>query len=241
MNYNYLIVEDQLGSLKNLQTALKSHPNFIEIGVANTLAQGISLTYSTKPHLIFLDVQLGNENGFDLIKEIRQHTTEIPFIIMTTDFSEHAKTAVNSDVLYFLDKPIDPDELVLGLHRFEKRFLELQNHITIKNTEGHFFMQLDSIQYIKSDNNYCTVFRENERPMSVTKTLKDMERILPMPFIRVHKSYIVNTKYVQMLNTTKKMLRLNIRNCEDSCLLELPISDLYLEKVRATLLTTQVK
>ena len=234
-------MEDQAGSLLNLQTALKQHGNFQEVGVAKTLSEGISLALSARPHLIFLDVQLRNENGFDLIKEIRQYTTEIPFIIMTTDFSEHAKKAVNSDVLYFLDKPIDPDELMIGLHKFEKRFLELQNHITIKNTEGHFFLQLECIQYIKSDNNYCTVFRDNERPMSVTKTLKDMEGILPLPFIRVHKSYIVNTKYVQMLNTTKKMIRLTIRNCEDSGLVELPISDLYLEKVRVNLLTAQTK
>ena len=123
MNYNYIIVEDNLGSLQNLQTALKSHKNFKEIGVANTLSQGISMVLSAKPHIVFLDVQLGDENGFDLIKEIRQFTSEMPFIIMTTDFDKYAKKAVNHDVLYFLDKPIDPDELVIALHKFEKRFL----------------------------------------------------------------------------------------------------------------------
>ena len=153
MNYNYIIVEDNLGSLQNLQVSLKSYKNFKEIGIANTLSQGISLVLSAKPHIVFLDVQLGNENGFDLIKEIRQFTSEMPFIIMTTDFDKYAKKAVNHDVLYFLDKPIDPDELVIALHKFEKRFLELQNHITIKNTGGHFFMQLEDINYIQSDNN----------------------------------------------------------------------------------------
>ena len=76
---------------------------------------------------------------------------------MTTDFDKYAKKAVNSDVLYFLDKPIDPDELVIALHKFEKKYLELQNHITIKNTEGHFFMQLEDINYIQSDNNCCRI------------------------------------------------------------------------------------
>ena len=90
MNYNYLIVEDNLGCLANLRTALKSHSNFLEVGVANTLIQGISLALTTKPHLIFLDVQLGDENGFDLIKEIRQYSADFPFIIMTTDFDKYA-------------------------------------------------------------------------------------------------------------------------------------------------------
>lgn len=239
MNYNYIIVEDQLGSLQNLQTALKTHKNFIEIGVAKSLSQGISSALSLRPHLIFLDVQLGEENGFDLIKEIRLFTSEIPFIIMTTDYDKYAKNAVNSDVLYFLDKPIDPDELIVGLQKFEKRFLELQNHITIKNSEGHFFMKLDGIQYMQADNNYCKIYIEDNCSMMVTKTLKEMERILPSNFLRIHKSYIVNTSYIQMLNTSKKIIRLTIFNAESGTYIELPIGESYLDKVRGSLLTAK--
>ena len=239
MNYNYIIVEDNLGSLQNLQTALKTHQNFKEIGVANTLSKGISMVLSAKPHIVFLDVQLGEENGFDLIKEIRQFTSEMPFIIMTTDFDKYAKKAVNHDVLYFLDKPIDPDELVIALHKFEKRFLELQNHITIKNTEGHFFMQLEDINYIQSDNNCCRILKKDNTQMFVTKTLKEIESILPFPFIRIHKSYIVNAKHIQMLNTAKKMLKLNTFNTVTNEFIELPISDLYMENVKQTLLTAK--
>lgn len=236
MNYNYIIVEDSLGSLKNLQTALKAHQNFVEVGIAHSLNKGISLALSTKPHIVFLDVQLGDENGFDLIKEIRQFTTELPFIIMTTDFDRYAKKAVNNDVLYFLDKPIDPDELTIALYKFEKRFLELKNHITVKNTEGHFFMQFDNIRYVQSDNNCCRVYKSDGNSMFVTKTLKEVEKILPLPFIRVHKSFIVNAKHVHMVNTSKKILKL-VALANEENLAELPISDLYMENVKQTLLT----
>ena len=239
MNYNYIIVEDNLGSLQNLQVSLKSYKNFKEIGIANTLSQGISLVLSAKPHIVFLDVQLGNENGFDLIKEIRQFTSEMPFIIMTTDFDKYAKKAVNHDVLYFLDKPIDPDELVIALHKFEKRFLELKNHITIKNSEGHFFMQLEDIQFVQSDNNCCKIFKKDGTQMFVTKTLKAMETVLPPPFIRIHKSYIVNAKHILMLNTAKKIVKLSSLHAETKELIELPISDLYMETINQTLLTVK--
>ena len=235
MNYNYIIVEDNMGSLQNLQTAMKKHQNFKEAGVAHTVSKGISLALSAKPHIIFLDVELGEEKGFDLIKEIRQFTSEMPFIIMTTDFDKYAKKAVNSDVLYFLDKPINPDELVIALHKFEKKYLELQNHITIKNTEGHFFMQLEDINYIQSDNNCCRIFKKDGTQMFVTKTLKEIETILPLPFIRIHKSYMVNSKHVHMLNTAKKLIQLKNTNTLNE-LIELPISDLYMEKVKQTLL-----
>ena len=102
MNYNYIIVEDNVGSLQNLQTAMKQHQNFKEAGVAHTVSKGISLALSAKPHIIFLDVELGEEKGFDLIKEIRQFTSEMPFIIMTTDFDKYSNKVVNHDVFYFL-------------------------------------------------------------------------------------------------------------------------------------------
>src|SRR5690554_6752069 len=182
MSYNYLIVEDNPGSVKNLQIALKPHKDFSAVGIATTLTKGISMALSTRPHLIFLDVELGEKNGFDLIKEIRQHSSVFPFIIMITDYERYAKKAVNTDVLYFLDKPIDPDELVTALHKFKERVLELKNHITIKNSEGHFFIDLNTIQYIKSSNNYCIIHRVDKNPMVVTRTLKNMEASLPSKF-----------------------------------------------------------
>lgn len=238
MKFNYIIVEDNLGALQNLQSALKPHSNFNEIGIAHTLNKGIALALTTKPNIIFLDVELGEENGFDLIKEIRQFTTETPYIIMTTGVDKYAKKAVNNDVLYFLEKPIDPDELVIALNKFEKKYLDFQKHITIKNSEGHFFIQLETIEYINSEINYCTIYRTNQPPMLVSKTLKEIEKILPNQFVRIHKSYIINSQYVEMLNTSKKKIKLNSQQ-EATGAIELPIGDSYLELVKNTLLTAK--
>lgn len=235
MIYNYLIVEDNPGAMKNLQLALREHENFQEIGTAETLTQGITKAKALGPHLIFLDVELGNENGFDLIKEIRQHTTKRPFIIMTTAVDKYAKTAVNQDVLYFLDKPIDPDELLLALQKFERAFLDGQNHLIIKDTKGHHFVLLEEIEYIQSDNSVCKIFRTGQKLMCVSKTLKELESTLPKPFIRVHKSYVVNPKYVQMINTSKKKLELLSSSSNEA--VEIPIGESYLEAVRMEFLT----
>lgn len=235
MIFNYVIVEDNLGALKNLQLALKSHEEFREVGVAHTLKSGIALVLSKRPTLIFLDVELGAENGFDLIKEIRQYSGIMPYVVMTTGVDKYAVKAVNADVLYFIEKPIDPDELMIALSKFEKKFYEQQKHITIKNTEGHFFMQLDDIRYMQSEVNYCNVFRENQPPMLISKTLKELEKSLPAQFVRIHKSYLINSKYLIMVNTTKKIIRINISDD----VLELPIGETYLEVVKNTLLAAK--
>jgi len=237
MIYNYLIVEDNPGAMKNLQLALREHENFKEIGTAETLSKGITKAKTLNPHLIFLDVELGDENGFDLINEIKQHTTVRPFIIMTTAVDKYAKRAVNQDVLYFLDKPIDPDELHLALQKFERAFLDGQRHLIIKNTEGHYFILLEEIEFIASDNSYCNIYRNEQNMMTVSKTLKDLENTLPKPFIRVHKSYIVNPKYVRMINTSKKFLEITSSSSSEP--IKIPISDSYVEAVKQEFLTVR--
>ncbi|QAA80449.1 response regulator transcription factor [Aequorivita sp. H23M31] len=236
MDYNYIIVEDNPSCIENLRIALKSYNGFSEVGTASTLSQGISLALTAKPHLIFLDVQLGDEIGFDLIKEIRKNATDFPFFIMTTDFDKYGKEATNNDALYFLDKPIDPDELSKALYKFENRVLELQDHITIKNSKGHFFIDLSTIQYIKSSNNYCIIYRMDENPMIVSRTLKNLEVSLPSTFLRIHKSYIVNRNLVQMINTRTKIVRLNFKDKRTNNELELPIGNSYLDNARRILL-----
>lgn len=238
MNYHYIIVEDNPGSLQNLQIALKNHPNYKEIGVATTLKKGINLTLSLKPHIVFLDVHLGNQNGFDLIKEVRQYSTEFPFIIMTTDFEQHAKKALNIEVLYFMDKPVDEDDLLIALNKFEKRYLAIRKHITLKDNQGHYFTNFDDITHIKADSSYVDIFLKDGSKLHVSKTLKNMQNILPFPFIRVHKSYIVNSSFIKMLNTSKKHIKLTVNTIEDNGPIVVEISDSYLENIRQTLLVS---
>lgn len=239
MLYNYLIIEDNPGAMNNLLVALKPFQDMNCLGTAKSFNEGVSKALSLRPHVIFLDVELGGDNGFDVMKEIRQFTSEIPFFIMTTDFDRYAKEAVNKEVLYFLDKPIDPDELVVALSKMKKKMSNLQSQITIKNTEGHYFVELKTIQYIEAKNSSSIIYREGVSPMLVTRNLSSFECILPENFIRIHRSFIINKSFVQMINTTNKLIRMNI-STENTCsaLLELKIGDSYLEKVRHVLLTS---
>lgn len=232
MSLNYIIIEDNPGALANLRGALKYHDEFVEIGFASSVNEGINLIHTQKPHFVFLDVELGDKNGFDVLNEIQKNDSQLPFFIMTTDYVKYAREAVNKSVLYFLEKPIDPDELDLALIKVQKQFLELQSHIVFKTSEGHLFVDLKNITHIEADNNACYVNQQSKRPILVIKTLKTMEDILPSNFIRVHKSFIVNKKYVYLLNTSKKMISIQM----NSEIEEIPIGNSYLESVKNSLL-----
>lgn len=239
MQYNYIIIEDNPGAMNNLLIALKPFEDLNCLGTANSLKEGVAKALSLRPHFIFLDVELGEESGFELMKEIRQFTSELPLFIMTTDFEQYAKEAVNKEVLYFLDKPIDPDELVVALSKVKKRMSNLQNQITIKNTEGHYFLDLKSIQYIEARNSSSIIYREGAMLMLVTKNLSSLECILPENFVRIHRSFIINKSYAVMINTTNKIIRMNVSTeSTGGGLLELKIGDSFLEKVKQALLTS---
>ncbi|PTT75240.1 MULTISPECIES: LytR/AlgR family response regulator transcription factor [unclassified Chryseobacterium] len=236
MAFKYIIVEDDLGSLRNLQASLRQHPEIEEKGIAHTLSKGIALALEVRPHIIFLDVRLGDEKGFDLIPEVYTAGSELPFIIMTTDYEQYAKKAVNSGVFYFLDKPIDPDELALALAKCRQRYSEIRGHVTLKNADGHFFMNTEEICYIQSDDNYCEIHKKDGKMIVMSKTLKDIEKILPAAFIRIHRSYIINTALVQMFSTSKRKVKIYRNNSQGDNDIELPVGEQYFEKVKTILL-----
>ncbi len=211
MNHAYIIIEDQKGALKNLQIALEPHTNLVFKGTADNLKVGLSLCLKQKPNLIFLDVELGQEIGFDLINELRSFYTILPFIIMTTAHDHYAKQAVNNDVLYFLSKPVDNDELQKAIIKFEKAQADQRNHLVIKNKNGHTLMQYEDIVYIEAQSNYCVIYLKHGKKHTVSKTLKEIENLLPNTFLRTHKSFIVNTQFIEKINTTKKQITLNTK------------------------------
>lgn len=211
MNHNYIIIEDQKGALENLQIALEPHTNLLFKGTATNIKEGLSLCLKQKPNLIFLDVELGQEIGFDLIIELRSFYNILPFIIMTTAHDHYAKQAVNNDVLYFLSKPVDNDELQKALTKFEKAQAEQRNHLVIKDKNGHTLMQYEDIVFVKAESNYCDIFLKNGKKNTVSKTLKEIESLLPNTFLRTHKSFMVNTQFIEKINTTKKQITLNTK------------------------------
>ena len=253
MNYSYIIVEDNEECTNLLQSILKDYPNYSCLGVATSVSGGISLALKTRPALIFLDVQLGSKTGFELIAELRLHFHKMPSIIVTTDYDKYAKQAVNNDVLYFLDKPYDLDEMTIAITKFERKYAELYSSLFIKSEQGNWSLDYSDIFYIQARGNMIDIWTINSiNPKLFSKTLKDIEKTLPVQFLRVHNSYIVNIQYVEKWNTTVMKLWLKAHTGQIESVLvekigidtklqykdhekEIPLGEKYLEKVKNSL------
>lgn len=252
MQYTYIIVENNPGFIDILTNELNKFPEYKNIGVAQTVNQGVAMIIKHKPHLIFLDIELGEYTGFDLVAAIRAHFHTIPHIIVTSDYDKYAKRAMNNGLLYFLDKLMDEDDLTIALSVFERRFAEQNPILSLKDHKGNWSIHFSDIFYLQANGSSVEIYTIQGKPLVFSKSLRDLEPVLPNCFLRVHNSYIVNTRYIELWNTTHMKIKLKINTgiveTTDTTKLvvdpilksqelskEVPIGDKYLDIVKSTL------
>lgn len=214
-----ILIEDELRSLKLLGNLIGEYcPQVKIIGTATSVDEAFQLIQKNDPDVIFLDIEMQRETGFDLLLKF----SEIPFeIIFTTAFEHYALKAIKFSALDYLLKPIDIEELKqavskveLNNHRqrvnkrFESFMHNLQNpkselyQIALPSSEGLNILQIQDILYLKSDRQY-TIFQTKSGEKIVTsKNLGEYEDLLlEYNFFRVHHSSLIN------LNEVKKYIR----------------------------------
>ncbi len=208
-----IIIDDIEQARITLKKDLQVYASDVNIiGEANGVVEGAKLLKTLKPDIVFLDIQMQDGSGFDLLDILK----DIPFkIIFITASDAHAIKAFRYAAIDYLLKPVDPDELVAALKKFREQKLnenekyQLLND-TLKNTQKtHERLALhtqDKIHIVniadilrcESNVNYTEFYFLNGKKLLVTKTLKDFEDLLnDQGFYRVHQSHLVNTKFIK--------------------------------------------
>lgn len=222
-----IIIEDELKSLQYLIKLLGSHCPFISIvGSGASIQQGIDLYKTHQPDLIFLDIELGLENGFDLLHELRNTSYSV---IFTTAYDCYGIRAIKFSALDYLLKPIDPLELIQAVnkalhhhhrlgasHQIQHLLDQLERKngqektIAIPQSKELLFQSVSDIIYCEASNNYTTIhLKEGEKLVSSRGIFHYDELLSPLGFMRVHQSYLVNPSYIKSLNRDQCLLLKN--------------------------------
>ncbi len=207
-----LIVDDESNSRDLLHTLLK---NFEDIEViAKAESAEIALNWITKslPDLVFLDVQMPNKSGFDLLEDLKKLKITYPEIVFVTAYDQFALKAIKSSAFDFLLKPVDITELDKTIQKFKTKSLKsdfvkkidmlyenLSQNKKIKFNTRHGFMALNpnEIVYCSADGSYTQVYLENSKLEIFTNHIGYLESILPITnFFRISRSQIINTKFL---------------------------------------------
>ncbi len=225
---NAIIVDDEEFARSSLYFLLQEHCSKVQIaGIAKSVAEARNLLLTNIVNLIFLDIAMPGENGFELIPEIKQSNANV---IFTTAYNQYALRAIKANALDYLLKPIAIDELKIAVEKatqhqklntqYQQKNENIQNlahelndtsaikKITLPNGKGYSIIDVDNIIHLEADSNYSVFYLANSEKIAVSKTLKEYEEILPEnKFVRIHKSSIVNLSYLKEYNGIHVVLK----------------------------------
>lgn len=218
-----IVVEDELQSRKHLQSLLGEYcPDVSIVGMAGTLDDGISLFHQFEPELIFLDIELGEESGFDLLTKIGNRPYSV---IFTTAHEKYGIRAIKFSALDYLLKPIEPQELISAVQKakaqqhlkgsasqVQQLLQEIHTKIgqekiiAIPQSREIRFIQVSDILYCISSNNYTTLVLQTGERLIASKGIYYFDELLaPTGFLRTHQSYLVNTRFIRSIKKEQEL------------------------------------
>ncbi len=225
MKIRAIIVDDEPDSRESIKLMVTHFYNDeIEIiDSVSSVREAVRSINSLKPDLVFLDVEMPNENGFQLFEYFgNNYDFEVVFI---TAFQEYALSAFRYAALDYLLKPIDYKQFGETIQRFRKidghysrlkvdtyfnnltHDHEINKNILLPTKNGYNILKIKSILYCKADANYSNVYTLEGKSFFLTATLKTLEERLPASlFFRTHRSFLVNLNYVKKVDRTKNLI-----------------------------------
>lgn len=199
-----IIVDDTRLARQELQFLLKNYKDVEIIEEAENVDEAKKKIEELKPDLVFLDIQMPDKNGFDLLEML----DEVPQIVFTTAYSEYAIKAFDYNALDYLKKPITDDRLALALQRVRenlekldepKDVLNVNSQVFVKDGEKCWFVTLKDVRLFEIWDNYTRIYFDEHKPM-IPKTLQYMEsRLDPKVFFRANRQQIVNMKWIDKI------------------------------------------
>lgn len=212
-----VIVEDEAAAREVLKNYLSKYcPQVEVVGEAHNFKEAVPLLHDLTPQLVFLDVEMPFGNAFDVLEACKDLHFETIFV---TAFSEYSLRALNQSAAYYLLKPISIEELILAVSKVHQQLINQvifnRNKIIVENfhekqpekqqvilptLEGFEVVKMEEIVRLKGNGNFTDLFLADGSKKMVCRFLKHFSEILPLPFIRVHKSHIINLHFVKAYN-----------------------------------------
>ncbi|WP_130733282.1 LytTR family DNA-binding domain-containing protein [Flavobacterium sp. J27] len=212
-----VIVEDETAAREVLKNYLNKYCPQVEIiGEAANIKEAVPLLHDLEPQLVFLDVEMPFGNAFDVLEACKDLQFETIFV---TAFSEYSLKALNQSAAYYLLKPISIEELIVAVNKVQQQLathdLINRNKIIVENfrepkpekqqvilptLEGFEVVQMKDIVRLKGNGNFTDLHLVDGSKKMVCRFLKHFSEILPFPFLRVHKSHIINVNFVKAYN-----------------------------------------
>ena len=200
-----VIVEDSRLARNELKELIKEHKEIMLLGEAENVDKGFELINKVNPDLLFLDINMPEKDGFELLEML----DEVPVVIFTTAFDEYAIKSFEYNAFDYLLKPINQKRFSTSITKVSEQFsdnsqsnenintLSLDKQIFIKDGDKCWLVKINDISHFEIVGNYTRVFFEKNKPL-IYKSLAKIEEKLPNDvFFRANRQQIININHVK--------------------------------------------
>jgi len=218
--FNCIIIDDDYGSISVVEKYLNQLNEFELIGKFTDSIKAFSEITKLNPDLIFLDIEMPNLSGIELIKLISSKQN----IILITASNKYALEGFELDVIDYLMKPLSFDRFLKAINKFKNNHIndiERQKSIYVTENYKTTKIDIDTIEYIESAKEYVIIYTD-DRVIKTKQRIKHLEEQLkPFAFVRIHRSFIVSVE--KIIAYTKSIIELKNKT--------LPIGRNYKNKI----------
>ena len=220
MNITALIIDDEPLARDKIRRLLRTETDIKIIGEAMSGAEAVELIERLKPDLVFLDIQMPEMNGFEVLQTIENN--KMPAVIFVTAYDKYAIKAFEIHALDYLLKPFDSERLQSALNRV-RQYLEARNHgifdekllsllsdlkaekdyprrFVLKTAGRVFFIKTSDIDWIEAAGNYVKLHTGKDAHLLRETMNKTEAKLNPEKFLRIHRSSLVNIEKIKELN-----------------------------------------
>lgn len=209
-----VIVEDEHSAREALKAYVAKYcPQLEVVGEAHDAKQAETVLHTLKPQLVFLDVELPFGNAFDVLDACADLAFETIFV---TAFSTYSLKALNQSAAYYLLKPVSIEELIVAVDKvvqqlstqelFQRNAIVVENfreqqpakrQVVVPTVEGFEVIKMEEIVRLQGNGNFTDIFLKDGTKKMACRFLKHYDELLSYPFVRVHKSHIINVECVK--------------------------------------------
>jgi two-component system LytT family response regulator len=237
-----IVIDDEAEACDVLSGLLKSHPEILLAGMADSVDKGLELILHEKPDLVFLDIQMPQKNGFELVSGLRSLNLH-PVIVFVTAYDEYAIRAFKVSAFDYLLKPVDPEILAATIRRYHAdktshdfnsrvdhllQHLHHDDHIRINTRTGFLMLDPADILYAMADGNYTRIYNAVSQMELASMNLGIFHERMPAGrFVRLSRSVIVNRSHIYRVDRKKRTCELR----RDGITVTLEISKGFLKEL----------
>ncbi|RNL87767.1 DNA-binding response regulator [Sinomicrobium pectinilyticum] len=208
---SYFIIEKDRNTIQTIERVLRDFDPFHFLGHTQCRETAMDTLLKHRPDLVFVRIDHLLENPFQFVSELYLYDHHPPSFIAISQSGDQAYTAFKYNFLDYVLHPVSALEIRKSVLRYQKKKPVCASLICIKSYKDYQYLNTDDILFLKADNNTTDFYLRGGRVIGAFKTLKTFEDKLPKTFLRIHKSYIVNTAHVSRIHYGKAMC--SLRQC----------------------------